>query len=331
MLEGFPKKLLDNILCMQDRGNLHIDRVVVGGDRTVFHGTVRCVQCGSSYEIKNGILDMLSSKRPKNDTNYYEMAVRDREAGTVSEEWERGYAIANAMEIPSTLNKLGGFEQISESDILELGGGTGRYTKFLAQKPRFVLAVDFSWQSLVMNSRACAGANNVGLVCADIPQLKIQSESFDLALSTCYSNLPTQDIRRSSTKIVAEALKKEGRYVLSAHHHHPLEIFKNIPAIRRYNNGIFYHCFTAKTLKKEMYEYFSKIKTNTVCIWVPRISRIKKTRVLVSRISERIPLLNRLGYILLATGIKGYIIFLFMKKRIDNDCFFDFFCDCFIL
>lgn len=251
MIQGFPRRLLKYVRCTKDGGRLVVVKAFAGNDQAILHGSVKCAECATPYEIREGILDMFFREKLTNEFSQYEMDVRDREAETISEQWEQSNAIGNEMEIPSTLKRLGRPLKIGGCDILELGCGTGRYSKLLAQKVRFVLAVDFSWQSLIANSRRLDNTKNVGLLHADVSQLKLQPESFDLALSTFYSNLPTYEIRVSSTRIVAEGLKRGGRYVLSAHNHHPLEILKGIPASRTYDNGMVYRCFTVKSFRKK--------------------------------------------------------------------------------
>jgi len=71
-----------------------------------------------------------------------------------------------------------------------------------------------------------------------------------------------------------------------------------------YENGIFYQKFKAQSIRNEMLTVFPKVKTETICIWVPYISRINRIRSFVSSASETIPFLNRLGSLLLATATK---------------------------
>lgn len=304
MIEGFPTALLDYLVCPRDGADLAVGRIAKGSDQAILDGTITCANCGSSYAVRSGILSVLYGERATDERNQYEMTIRDAEAGAASDQWEDAYAVDSEMEIPSTLRRLAAPDPSQRLDVLELGCGTGRYTRFLSEMFRLVLAVDFSMRSLVVNTQRLGRAKNVGFVHADVACLRIHPDRFDRALSTFYSNLPTREIRDASTRVAWEGLKYGGKYVLSAHAYHPRDMLKKLPAARTYENGIYYQCFTPNGLREEMRTYFSSVKMETVCIWIPIISRILKARVPLSKMAERLPLLNRLGSILLATATK---------------------------
>ena len=300
MIRGFPVKLIDFIRCNKDRGSLRISGSHTDGV-FVLKGRVSCQDCGTTYEINEGILDLFDKTRCRNTQSLLELHTRDSIAKKFCEESYRSDNSLDAMEIPSTLRRLGNTRGKS---ILELGCGTGRYTRLLADSCNSILAIDFSRQSLLVNSKILSSGHNVGLVHADVSQLALKPNSFELALSTLYSNLPSLGLRLASTKLVSNALIHNGRYILSAHHYDIRERLRGIPAEGQYNNGIYYKSFTAKSLQAELQDYFSNIEYTTIATWLPYLSRIRATRVSLSRICERIPLINKLGALLMATAIK---------------------------
>ena len=301
MYQGFPIEFIDLVRCCKDGGLLKAD----DSDRDkkfIVSGEVVCQQCGTTYEISEGILDLFSVVRPRDERSLFEVQQRDRMAEEVRHTSVRENNIMDEMEVPSTLKRLG--DTVGKS-ILELGCGTGRFTRLLTETCDLILAVDFSRKSLLVNARNLPQCENVGLIQADVSRLILLPNSFDLALSTLYSNLPSLEIRTSSNKAVFNALKAGGRYVLSAHHHEFREILKGIPAEGEYDNGIYYRQFTIRSLKEELSVSFPQINFHTICIWLPYISRIKSIRVIISKVCERIPVLNKMGSLLLATATKN--------------------------
>lgn len=299
-IRGFPVCLIDALRCNNDAGRLHLET----SDRdahSVMEAKVRCEGCGAIYHIRDGIFEMFESNAPLDERSRFELNVRDREAGQTGDRDLRFETFSDRMEVPSTLERLG---DTRGRALLEIGCGTGRYTRPLAKACGALLAVDFSRASLLVNAKLLPADGNVGLVWADVSKLKLQEAYFDLALSTLYSNLSSPEIRSRSTASVFHALKPQGRYVVSAHHLSVLERKKGTSASGEYDNGIFYQNFTKSALRQELEKHFSKITIKTICIWVPYISRSKASRVFISRFSERLPILNQLGDLLLATAVK---------------------------
>lgn len=301
MIKGFPGQLIDLIRCNRDGGELAIERLAADGD-CIIQGSLKCVKCGTGFKIQDGILDMLGEEINGDKLSLYEMQMRDKIASDAVYNAAETFSELDKMEVPSTLQRAG---QYCKKTILELGCGTGRFTRILAENCNAILAVDFSKESLAVNARLMPANKAVGLVRTDVSKLRLRPNSFDLALSTLYSNLPSSEIRISSTKAVYDALKPNGRYVLSAHHHEIRERLKGIKPAGEYDNGIFYQSFTKQSLRQELEDCFSKIDFSTICIWLPYISRFEAIRVPLSKISEKIPGINNLGALLLATAIKN--------------------------
>ena len=302
VIKGFPARLIDTLRCNKDGERLRLD----GPDRdanSIIEGKVSCAKCGAAYKIQDGILEMFEDDAQLDERSKFEMATRDVEADKREDPNDLMGALSeiDGMEVPTTLGQLGNPDGKA---VLEIGCGTGRYTRALAESCGSLLAVDFSRKSLLVNAESMPANRTVGFVRADAGHLKLKEESFDLALSTVYSNLPSPEIRSRSTESVSQALKVNGRYVVSTHHHDIREIIRGISAAGEYDNGIFFQKFTKSSLRAELERYFSKIEMKTACIWVPYISRLKTARVPASKLSESVPILNRLGALLLATAVK---------------------------
>ncbi len=300
-MEGFPARLIDFIQCSKGCGSLDIEK---GQNEAgvITQGILRCSQCCAEYPIHNGILDILDSNESMDDRSCFEMKIRDEIARESKHQFAEIDDFANDTEVSSTLRKLG---WLQGKCILELGCGTGRFTRKLINGGATVVAIDFSLDSLSANAKRLEDTEKAGLIHADVSKISLKENSFDLALSTLYSNIPDPEARLACTNIVYQALKPGGTYVLSAHHHEIRDVLKGQPSSGTYDNGIFFQKFTTASIKKELSGIFPRIKTETICIWLPYLSRIASIRSFLSRASESVPLLNRLGSLLLVTCTKS--------------------------
>ncbi|XP_062846937.1 phosphoethanolamine methyltransferase isoform X2 [Trichomycterus rosablanca] len=83
-------------------------------------------------------------------------------------------------ELPEILELLPSLDGI---DVLELGAGIGRYTSHLVGKAHYVLAVDFMENFVEKNRKDNSHLGNAEFIQADITQLELQENSFDLIFS----------------------------------------------------------------------------------------------------------------------------------------------------
>jgi ubiquinone/menaquinone biosynthesis C-methylase UbiE len=232
----------------------------------------------------------------------FEMDKRDEIARISEQQSTDAYESTDDTEVSSTLRRLG---RLPGKCILELGCGTGRFTRKLIKGGGTVVAIDFSRDSLSASAKGLPDSESAGFIHADVSKISVKENSFDLALSTLYSNIPDPEARLASTKIVHYALKPGGKYVLSAHHYEIRDAIKGNSPSGAYDNGIFFQKFTEASIRKELSDVFPMIKTETICIWLPYLSRIASIRSLLSIASESVPLLNRLGSLLLVTCTKS--------------------------
>ncbi|XP_066525502.1 phosphoethanolamine methyltransferase isoform X2 [Hoplias malabaricus] len=83
-------------------------------------------------------------------------------------------------ELPEILELLPSLDGI---DILELGAGIGRYTSHLIGKAHHVTAVDFMENFIEKNRKENSHLGNADFIQADVTQLELSENSFDLIFS----------------------------------------------------------------------------------------------------------------------------------------------------
>jgi SAM-dependent methyltransferase len=281
-------ELLPLLRCVSDGGELQR-----AGD-----SAVQCAGCGARFQIRDGILDLLAPSA--NAESAFERTVRNREANISRGHPDYRRHWADEIEASSTMRALGPLAGLT---VLELGCGPGFYTRQLAAAGARVIAIDFSESALRVNSGNLPPGAQVAFVLADVSTAKLAPRSVDLALSTLYSNLPHSDLRHAANRLAHLALKDDGRYFVSAHHHHLRRRGK--PKGDRYEgSSIFFQGFEVSDLREEIGATFPKVTARPICAWVPLLSRMSRARAALSRLAEKIPPLNRLGLILLAEARK---------------------------
>lgn len=304
MRNGFPLELLPLFRCTRDAGALEaVDGLGAGADRR--EGSVRCERCEARYRIVEGILDLLSETGPEDPVSALEMRARDHDSSSCEHPdglppWHPPWR--DELEVPETLGCLG---DVRGCTVLELGCGTGLYTRPLAAMAARIAAVDFSMESLLVNARHAPALARVALARADVAHLRYQPEAFDVAFTTLYSNLPTEDLRAATNRAVHEGLAPGGRYVVSAHHHGIRRRVGRLDRAGVYSEEfpVFYECFTRRSLRRELLE-FDAVAVRSAVVLVPGLSRIASIRRGVSSIAGRIPLLRGFGELLVATAVK---------------------------
>jgi SAM-dependent methyltransferase len=297
---GFPVKLISDVQCPRDYGELgYVGSLPM--DQVVTEGYARCSRCGMNYKIAGGILEVIDEQAIAN-VSRSEMEIRDAMLQRPSIVVNREDPIFSRIEWQATMEAFG---ELTGKSILELGCGTGKYTRDLAASADSVLAIDLSLPSLRIAATSLAGRRNVGLVRADVGKLRINNERFDLALSTLHSNLPTEEIRIFSVRTAWDSLRQNGKYVLSVHRHDIRKILRGEASECRYANGIFYKTFTKRTLRLEIGKIVGEMDVKPVCVMIPLLSRLRYLRPYISIVSEYIPGVNAFSLLLLVTATKG--------------------------
>lgn len=151
------------------------------------------------------------------------------------------------VEIPATLRRL---RLSPQQNVVEVGCGTGRLTSVLAPKSASVIALDFSWESLVRCQAALRlkKLNNVDLIQADATAIPLKSEIAEKTLSCqVLEHIPTPGSRSRMVSELARIAQKDSDIVLSAYKHSLItKIFDQKEG--EHPGGIYYHRFSRAEL-----------------------------------------------------------------------------------
>ncbi|HYO64414.1 MAG TPA: class I SAM-dependent methyltransferase [Pyrinomonadaceae bacterium] len=96
-------------------------------------------------------------------------------------------------------------------NVLEVGCGTGAFTRLLASRARRVTALDLSPQMIRLAESQSAGCNNIGYLLGDVMRLPLPAECFDAVVSIAtLHHLPlAQAVRK-----MKDALRPNGVLVI---------------------------------------------------------------------------------------------------------------------
>jgi SAM-dependent methyltransferase len=302
MLQGFPWQLISELLCTQDGAPLQLGQKCQLSEDGVFvrHGTLCCTNCSATFTIDDGILNMLDAVA-LDEESQHEKHVRNENARLLQASGPAWYDNEhNLSEIIPTLEALSIHQDMT---ILELGCGDGRYTVHLAGQCKWIVALDFSIEALRILAQRCNNLKNVALVLGDITNIKVCDAHFDRVFSTLASNLPTREHRQAMYHLATKALKSDGRFVFSVHHHGIRQRLSGERKSGRYSQGgIYRYNFTVNECKAEVRPYFKSVKARPIQILLPFARKLRLPIVAQSRIFERIPLFSYLGNLILCTA-----------------------------
>lgn len=302
MTIGFPIPLISKLGCTNDGAALRLDKDCNLSECSglVRNGTLRCSKCNAAYTITGGILNLLEHIVLDVESKH-EQLLRDESASLKKADdpawWENDH---ESMEMIPTVEDL---SPGLDKTILELGCGDGRYTVSLSGQCQWILAVDFSIESLRVLQRRLQVTQNVGLVLGDITTMKVNAACFDRVFSTLVSNLPTREHRDAMYRLASHALRPNGRFVFSTHNHGFRQKLSREPKSGRYKDGgIYRYNITVGECKAEARPFFNMVKARPIQIYLPFARRLGLPLVFLSRLLERVPLINRLGLIVLCTA-----------------------------
>lgn len=300
-ISGFPIDMISLVRCTRDSTALVLEPdYQQSTDATNFieFGHLRCPHCQSIYHIERGILNLLDPSQ-MDEESLHEQKRRDADGFTVEKLDTNIARASNEMEMISTLETL---PVRPASLVLELGCGEGRYTLPLSVNAR-ILAVDFSIELLrILRTKLPTGAR-VGLVMADISSLKVASSQFDYVFSTLTSNLPSRAHRESLYALACNALCESGRFVFSTHHHGFRQILSGEEKSGRYSaGGIYRYNFKVRECVEEASKFFKLVHARPIQINFPFARSLRLPIVRLSRLLERVPLLNKFGNLVLCAA-----------------------------
>jgi len=294
MYRGFPRALIPLLRCSRDGEELTLVSPAPP-EPYVNEGEIRCTRCGSIYVIRRGIASLLIDGA-LNVESVHEMGERDNQFAAPPTpvdpfivRWRQ------ATEIEPTLAAC---EPYAGKAVAELGCGAGRFTTVLARHAGAMLAIDLSHECLVQLSRKLEGTEQIGLVWADIGALHLAPDAFECVLSTAHSNLPTREHRLASNRTASAALTRSGRYVFSMHYHALRDFLHAVPAAGHYQGtGIYRYHMRAAEAKREGAPYFARVRVQPILLSLPGVRNL-----VVTRIAQRIPILNSLANLLLGVA-----------------------------
>ena len=298
---GFPIDMISLVRCTRDNSALVLEpdyQQSMDTTNCIDSGDLRCPHCQSIYPIDRGILNLLDPSQMDGES-LHEQKRRDADGFTVEKLDTNLARQSNEMEMISTLETLG---VRPESLVLELGCGEGRYTLPLSANAK-ILAIDFSIELLkILRARLPVGAST-GLVMADISGLKVASSQFDVVFSTLTSNLPSRAHRESLYALASNALRETGRFVFSTHHHGLRQILSGEKKSGRYGpGGIYRYNFKVRECVEEASQFFKRVHARPIQINFPLARSLRLPIVRLSRLLERVPLLNKLGNLVLCVA-----------------------------
>lgn len=291
MYSGFPVELIPLMRCKHDSGSLRIDGDVAIDNGRIMSGSLKCESCGKLYPIERGIVRMLDKDQlvAESENERIKRDIQGVEPLDVPDYDE--YAISTKLKM---LAPMGGA-------CFEMGCGTGRLTRLIADKFQVVLSLDLSFQALSTLAAHLDARVNIGLVEADIGSFSIAPNSFDRCLSTLVSNLPTREIRMAMFRVAADSLKSDGKFVYAVHHHCLRSRWKKYPKEGHYAaNGIYRLNFYRKEILDEAKQFFKSSWLRTRAIYMPSfLGRLGKISYFLAWLSERLPVTNLLSELLI--------------------------------
>ncbi len=302
------------LLCCPDDGSHPLElRAEAGGlgDGEVGTGELACAACGRAFPIRDGIPVLLPKsispvprEHPRRDRvardKLSEMRTRDRRAWV----WgDSGYQ--DALEIPATLAAL---EPGAADRVLDAGCGTGRMVEHYAPRCREVVAVDFSFHSLLAARERCAhlGAN-LHLAQADVCHMPFLARAFDRALSSqVLQHLPHDGQQRRAVAELARVLKPGGRCCVSAYNHSLRKRLRHL--LRRpdcakqgyhWGDAIYYYNFTAPEIRALLGAHFRLHRLKGIGRQLP-LRRLGRLGLHIESSLQRLPVSLLTGDLLLA-------------------------------
>lgn len=297
---GFPRALAALLRCPSDGSELAPRGP--SGAAHITDGGLACAVCGHVVPIVSGIVRLLAAETFEQEERH-EIALRDSQARTLAREREFAYWASpySRRETAATLRAL---DADKAHTALDLGCGTGRYTRLLAERCRAVLAVDFSLGSLGWLARENTPAPNVGLVHGDITRLRLAPRGFHRVLAT--TPLDTREQRLAMHHVAADALADGGVYVFSTEHYDLRTRLLGAPRAQRYKPGdnLFFR-LTRAEVEREAAPYFARVRSRPINVSLP-FSRLLPPPLCVglSRAAERVPVLRQLGDLLLVRAMR---------------------------
>lgn len=292
MYTGFPTDMVTLLRCPNDASDLEVTEPTPASH--LVSAKLRCHTCLRLFLVEDGIVRLLDATALDRESQH-ECMLRDEQSVRYDPSVEE--TNWHQMEIIPTIEALG---TVADKSLLEIGCGTGRYTVRLAPQARTMIAADFSLSSLRTLAGRIKPVWHIGLVQTDATRLELAPGSFDCALSTLVSNLPTADHRRQMMERIAKAIRADGRFVFSTHYYGFRDrMFVAVRSGHYRKGGIYRYLFGRREILRETRPYFRDAKCRPIQIALPLTRHLRLPARTLSRAAERIPMLNAFGELLL--------------------------------
>lgn len=275
-MSGFPKKLIP---LFTDKENIPFSVLEVreGNDEHVMEGTV-----GSEterYTIERGILRLLNKTHlAENELN--EVHARDNEAD--------GYCKRLAARYFREVKPLLRLVACTQDDVvLDLGCGTGRMVKELVVTGAQIVAVDFSFESLIVAQACISDKGCVGFVEADVATITLQKKAFSKIISTqVLEHVVTPEKRAEFVSIIYHALALKGKAIITAYHHNMQRRAQKLPIEGMHRTGIYFHYFTQQELRSLFTLPFVNVHFRYFDLLLPGTTRLALPERVLGVLSE---------------------------------------------
>jgi uncharacterized protein YbaR (Trm112 family) len=291
----FPWRFVDFLRCPVDGGEFLAKSDDGSHGEAIVRGSLICQSCHCSFPVIDGILRLFKADQLEQEA-LHEVQYRDDIRNHSSEEIHLfETSLRSRLEIPQHVTEL---KLRADSVLLEFACGRGKFTVPFLSTCSKVLAIDFSLASLETLAKRIPSGTEVGLVHADITQLKFKPQSFDRAFST--TPLDSREQRMTMHQIASAALNDDGIYVFSVENYSLRTKLLGNPRLTRYpGEGSLFLRMTHEEAEAEAAPYFSHVKSRPIQIFLPVIKS-----PWISRLFERVPVFRHFGDLLLVRASK---------------------------
>lgn len=182
-----------------------------------------------------------------------EMAIRDDLASIYDSEFN---CYRNTVEYISVFKN---FKIHNSEFILEVGAGTGRFTREFTRRGAKVVALDYSRNSLRINRSKC----DCHAILADLSFLPFKSSVFDKVASiNVFQHVPTWKSRIQGLREIWRVLRRDSLFLITAYNYSILSKNRGRgkQSYRRARNGLlYYYSFDRSEFEGALLSVFEKV------------------------------------------------------------------------
>ncbi|HEY3332989.1 MAG TPA: methyltransferase domain-containing protein [Capsulimonadaceae bacterium] len=207
--------ILPLLACPDCREGLVLRAGAVYDHDDIDEASLECLACERTFPVHQGILRAMPSTLLAEQES--EIKARDEQVDQYEGMWYLN--LFGKVEIPMTLRRLA---PNRGHLMLEAGCGTGRMTPHLADRVKHLVSVDFSFESLRVNSvkLKTAGVTSVDLVQADLCNLPFRPDMFDRVVSCqVLEHIPGPGARAKAIECLSGVARRGATVVISAYQH----------------------------------------------------------------------------------------------------------------